>query len=320
VDLLAVPPGPLEIGRLHRQIQVADQLVDLVVAQHVGQVGAQALAGLALDLVDPLDERVEAAVLGDPLGRRLRADTRHAGQVVAVVADESREIAVVLRRHAVLLQHAGRIAPRHVGHAAHEVQDRDVVVDQLERVAVTRADQDLHALLAGLAGERGDHVVGLVAGLLDVLDAQRVEHLLDQRDLPSEGIGGGRAACLVVAVLLRTERLARHVERDGDVGGLLVAQHVDEHRREPEDGVRGLPRGGGEVLRRQRMERPVRRGMSVEQQQCWLGLTHEATLVPGYDTFRSGPPMRSWSRTDAITPVRDQDHAVRLRRRRGRPP
>ena len=127
-----------------------------------------------------------------------------------------------------------------------------------------------------------------------------VEHLLDQADLALEvGSGVSRAAGLVLRVLLGAERLAGHVEGDHDVRGLLVAQHVDQHRREAVDGVGRLAGRGGEVLHRQREERPVCQRVSVEQQQERRRQRH------GSDSSRRvGPAGRTESargarRTDA---------------------
>ena len=74
----------------------------------------------------------------------------------------------------------------HLGHAAHRVEDRDVVADELERVAVARADEDLDPLCVGLGGDGRDDVVGLVAVELAVTDPERVEHLLDEWQLTAE--------------------------------------------------------------------------------------------------------------------------------------
>ena len=208
---------------------------------HVGQVGAQALAGLALDLVDVGDDAVEAAELVDPLGGGLVADAGHAGQVVAGLADQGGLVAVARRGHEVLRLDRLGGHPPDLGDAAHRVEDGDVLVGQLERVAVAGGDDHLHAGVAGLGGEGGDHVVGLVAGLLHHRDAQRLEDLLDQADLAQERLRGLGPAGLVFRVFLGAERLPGHVERDHDVRRLLVAQHVDQHRREAEDGVGRLP-------------------------------------------------------------------------------
>jgi hypothetical protein len=51
------------------------------------------------------------------------------------------------------------------------------------------------------------------------------------------------------------------------MGGLLVAQQVDEHGGEAVDRVGGLPRARAEVLRGEREEGPVGERMTIEQQQ-----------------------------------------------------
>ena len=108
------------------------------------------------------------------------------------------------------------------------------VGDELQRIAVTGADQHLHARGLGARREGADDVVGLEAVLLERRDVQRVEDLLDQRDLAGELRRGLRPVALVLGVLLEPERLAGHVEGDRDVRRLLVAQDVDQHRREAE--------------------------------------------------------------------------------------
>ena len=174
VHRLAVPALPAHVLGAQRQLQVADQGVELVVAHDVGQVGAQALPGLALDLVDVGDDAVEAAVLNDPLGGGLVADAGHAGQVVAGLADQGGLVAVEARGNAVFRLDGLGGHPPDLGDAADRVQNGDVLAGELERVAVAGGDDHLHARLAGLGGERGDDVVGLVAGLFHHRDAQRL--------------------------------------------------------------------------------------------------------------------------------------------------
>ena len=199
-----------------------------------------------------------AAVLGP--------DPGHAGQVVRALTDHGREVAVAGRGDAVLLLDLlGTHAP-HLGDAADGVEDRHPVGDELERVTVTRADEDVDVLGLGLRGDRRDDVVGLVAVELDERDAQRVEDLLDERDLPLELVGSAGAARLVVGVLLGAERVARLVEGHHHVRRLLVAQHVDEHRGEAVDGVGVLPGARGEVLGGEREERAIGQRVSVEEE------------------------------------------------------
>ena len=66
VDRLPVPRGRQQVAG-HRADrlggQVGDQRGELAVAQHVGQVLAQRVARLALDLVHPVDQRGQRAEL-----------------------------------------------------------------------------------------------------------------------------------------------------------------------------------------------------------------------------------------------------------------
>ena len=264
---VAVPWPNGEVDGTGVERDIPDQLGELAVEQHTGEVGAQRVARLALDLVDTVGEVGERAELAHPLGRGLLPHARDARQVVARVAAQGREIGVLRRGEAVAVHHLARVDPGEVGDAALRVQHRDVVADQLERVAVAGADEHLEPLGLCLGGQRGDEVVGLVALDPEVGDVQRPQHLLDEVHLAAEVVGRGRAIGLVLGVALAAERGPRDVEAHREVGGLLVAQHVDQHRREAVDRVGGLPGAGAEVLRGQREERAVGQRVAVEQQQ-----------------------------------------------------
>ena len=277
VHLVTVPGGPLEIVEGDRQGDVTDERVESPVAQHTVEVRAQVLPRLALDRGDVGHDAREVAVQPEPLGRRLGTHTGDPGQVVRGLPHHRGQVRVPLGPHAVArLDGVGRHAGE-LGDALDRVEHRRGVGDELERVAVAGDDEHLverGALgprLVRPGGEGGDDVVGLVTVHLDVADAQRVEHLLEQRDLPAELVRRGTAGGLVLGVLLRAEGLARDVERHGEMCGVLVAQDVDEHRREPVDRVRRLPRRRGEVLRRQGEERTVGEGVPVEKEESAHG-------------------------------------------------
>ena len=200
-----------------------------------------------------------AAVLGP--------DPRHAGEVVGRLADEGGQVAVALGWDEVALLDGGRVHPPHVRDSSDGIDHRHVVGDQLEHVTVARDDDDLHALRGRLRREGRDDVVGLVAGRFDVADLQGVEHLVEQWDLAGELGRGGAAPRLVLRILLEPEGLPGEVEGHPDMGRLLVAEHVDEHRREAVDGVGVLAGLGREVLRRQGVERAVCQRVAVEEQE-----------------------------------------------------
>ena len=87
----------LEVVGRELEVEVADQLVELAVADHVAEVLAQRLALLAGDLVGVGDDVVEAVVLLEPAGGEPRPDARHAGQVVGRLPHDRRELGVARR-------------------------------------------------------------------------------------------------------------------------------------------------------------------------------------------------------------------------------
>ncbi len=270
VDLVPVPGHRQQVAGdradgLGRQ--VGDQRGELAVAQHAAEVLAQRVAGLALDLVHPVDQGGQRAELRDPLGGGLLPHAGDAGQVVARVAAQGGEVGVLRWGQPVLLGHGFRGEPGHIADAAPGHQRRHPVRDQLEHVPVAGYDQHVHVLGSGLGGQRGDEVVGLVARRGQPPDAERVEHLEDQAELAAEVLRRLAAVGLVLDVLLVPEGRLAAVERHREMGRLLVAEHVDQHRGEPVDRVGRLPGHGGEVLDRQREECPVGQRMTVEQEQ-----------------------------------------------------
>ena len=284
VHELAVPRLRLEVGGSQLEVEVADELVELPVADHVAEVLAQRLTLLARDLVGVGDDVVEAVVLLEPPGREPGTDARHAGQVVGRLPHDRRELGVAPRRDAVPRLDRLRGHPRELGDAAHRVEHRRPLGDQLEGVAVAGEDQHVEVVGEGLGDQGGDDVVGLVAVLAQVLDLEGVEDLVDERQLAGELVGGLVALGLVLGVLLEAERLPRLVEGDADVGRLLVAQHVDEHRGEPEDRVGVLTRRGREVLDREGEEGTVGQRVAVEQEQTFVLVGHRPTLVTTTDS------------------------------------
>ncbi len=288
---IPVPRPQHQVVGLHADLDVVHQLGELAVEQHAVQVRAQRVTGLAPHLVHPVDQAVQRAVLGDPLGDGLLPHPRDLGQVVRGVAAQRGEVGVLGRRQPVLLHHRLGREPGQVGHALARVQHGDLVVDQLQHVPVAGADDHGEALGRGHRGQGGDDVVGLVVLLAQHRDVERAQHLLDQADLTLELVGRGRPVRLVLGVGLGAEGLAGDVEGHRDVRGLLVAQQVDEHGGEPVHGVGELPGVGLEVLLGQRVERPVGHGVAVDQQQLARaraggGRGHASTSLPVSRTAR----------------------------------
>ena len=133
------------------------------------------------------------------------------------------------------------------------------------------------------------------------------EHFLGDVDLAAELVGRRRPVGLVLGIPLGAEGLPRHVERRGDVGGLLVAQQVDQHGGEAVDRVGGQPALGLEVLRGQRVERPERQRIAVQQHQCGLcrvALAVTASLYAPPPTLSTPRSLRNRCPTAIDWPIR----------------
>ena len=103
---------------------------------------------------------------------------------------------------------------------------------------------------------------------------------------PRNSSGVADRLALYLGILLGPERLPRHAERRGDVGGTLVAQQVDQHRGEAVHRIGGQAALGLEVLGGQRVERPERQRIAVQQHQSGFGVDrgvggHTPPYAPG---------------------------------------
>ena len=285
---LRVERAVLEILGLDADVDGAVEHRHLTVLEHALLRFAEVLALLRRQLIEVVEDVLERSVGADELRSRLLADARHARQIVARVAAQRGVLGILRGGDAAPLEDARLVVERVVGDAALVVEDLDVRVgDQLVRVAVARDDDHVDPVGCRVRGERGDHVVGLDAGHLQLPDLECLEHLVDQGELGGEQVGGLLAAGLVLRVELVAERAAAGgVEDDREVVGLLVGAHLREHRCEAVDRVRD-----GARLRRevggQGEERAVGQGQPVEQEQ----LRHLGRSYAGGATPAVAPPV-----------------------------
>ena len=98
-----------------------------------------------------------------------------------------------------------------------------------------------------IRAEAADDVVGLVAGSLFDRDVEGVDQLPHAFDLRPQIVGHGAAVRLVLGELFVPKRRPAFQGDDG-VLGLLPAQHVQQHRGEPEHGVDDLALGGRDLV------------------------------------------------------------------------
>nr|WP_235480809.1 hypothetical protein [Agromyces sp. Leaf222] len=261
----------LEGIELDVELDIGHQPVQTAVAHRVLALVAQVLADDALDLVGVLEDAVEIAVQAEPLHGGLLADLRDADQVVAGFADEGRDIGVLLGPDAVALgDRRGVVALELRDALGVRVEQGDVVVHELDRVAVARDEEHPIAVGATARRERREDVVGLEVLLLEGRDAHGLQRLLEQRHLALELDRRLTAGALVLGVLAGAEGGSRHVERDREVRRVLVREQQEQHREEPVDGVRVLPVARGEAVDRQCVERPECQRVAVDHEKGGL--------------------------------------------------
>ena len=305
------------VGQLDRRVAPQDH--DLVVLADPLLVLGERRPQLRGLLVDVLEDPVEPAVRLDQLGRRLLADTRDAGQVVARVAAHGRVLGVLRRRDAGALDDPRLVVEGVVADAAPVVEHLDVrVLDELVGVAVAGDDQDVVAPGDGLLGRRGDDVVGLPPGQLARRHAERQEDLADEAHLLAQRVRRGLPVGLVGLVGGVAERRLGTVERDEHLVGTLLLEHVDEHRREAEHGVRQLPARRRHVLG-QGEERPVRQRVPVDEEELGHATPRSISIrVPAAseDAVRGLPAPRTRSAGDTRMGIT----AAAIRRGCGRRP
>ena len=220
---------------------------------------AQILADHAGDLVRVGDDGVERVVLPEPLRRRLGTDLRHARDVVDGIARQRKQVQYLIGADAEFRDHAGFVE-RFV---AHRVDEPDAGAHQLRQILVRRRHHAIDALRRGLRRERRDDVVGLDAVDHQQRPAVGAHQLVQRLDLPDEVFGHRRPVRLVFGVPVVAKRLARRVEHDGEVVGLLVFGYPPQHRHDTAQRARGFASRRPQV--RQRVKRAIEVRRSIDQ-------------------------------------------------------
>ena len=209
-------------------------------AGDVDVLGQRLLRPRRCHLRDAGQNRLQIAELGDQVGGGLFADAGDAGNVVRRVAHQRLVVGNQLRREAVALVDGIAVVDAEITEAFDAGEHRDdMVVDELQQVAVPGDDDHLVAVAGAGAGEAADDIVGLVPGPLVDRDVEGIDQLADAPDLLDK-VGWGLGARRLVAVEGLVAKGAAAFERHRDVLGVVRLDDVEEHRREAEDGVRLL--------------------------------------------------------------------------------
>ena len=215
-------------------------------------------------LVEPLQQGLDRAVVVDQPAGGLVADAGDAGDVVGGVTAQRLEVDQLRGLEPVALADLVGTVDERVGDAAPGHQRVDGVAHQLQAVEVAADNGDVEAALLRDPGQRADHVVGLVAVDLVDRDVERVEHLLRALDLRPQVVRHLAPAGLVLGVLDRPEGGLADVEGRGGIVG-PVGEHDRQHRGEAVNGVGHLARGSAH--RREREEGAVDQAVGVDEHQ-----------------------------------------------------
>ena len=184
-------------------------------------------AGTLFDalVVDVRVHALERAEVVQQLHGGLFTDTGHARDIVRRIAHERLEINQANRVEAVFLAEGGGVIGLVGGlsHAGGDQHNGRAAADKLQAVAVTGYDHAGVAVLVRAAADGAEQVIRLVARLFAPDDAQRIEHLLCQRQLCGQLVRHSLAGGLVGVEFKVAEGFLLHVKADdGAVRPLLV--------------------------------------------------------------------------------------------------
>ena len=203
------------------------------------QLGARTLFDALV--VDVRVHALERAEIVQQLHGGLFTDTGHAGNVVRRIAHERLEINQANRVEAVFLAENGGVIGLVGGlsHAGGDQHDGRAAADKLQAVAVTGYDYAGVTMLVRAAADRAEQVVRLVARQLAARYAQRIEHLLCNRQLRRQLVRHPLAGGLVGVEFEVAEGLFLHVKADDGAVGLLLVLQFEQRSQKAVYGVGG---------------------------------------------------------------------------------
>jgi hypothetical protein len=245
--------------------EIGEDAADLARHERRLPVLGEALAHLALHVVEVLVDRVERPELLEQAAGGLLPHARHAGDVVGGIALERLVVEHLVGAEAVALHDPGLVVDDGGGDPHARRQEADVVVDQLQPIEVAGYDHRVDPLGGRLLRERADDVIGLIALQLADGHAEHLADLAHDRELGAEVVRHARATGLVVREGVEAELRLAEVEADDRVVRLHVL-HAPQHDLEKaEDGVDQQAVG------------------HRERRQCKVAAVHEARPVDEHE-------------------------------------
>ena len=121
------------------------------------QCAAQIFTDHTADVIRMCDHIVQRAILGEPFHRRLGTDFFNARYIVHRITDQRKVIHDALGRHTEFGDHTIAIKL----FITHGVDQRDLFIDQLRKILITRRYHGIKTQRGRLHCECANHVVGL---------------------------------------------------------------------------------------------------------------------------------------------------------------
>ncbi|MNF91405.1 hypothetical protein D3C84_740050 [compost metagenome] len=119
----------------------------------------------------------------EPLQRRLLANAWNARNIVGLIAHETFQVDNLLRHKAIYLMNDGRRIAFDLADTLSRNRNRHLIGSKLQHIFVAGDDKRLSALLVRHSRQRPDNIVGFIAGQLELADAERLQQLLNKREL-----------------------------------------------------------------------------------------------------------------------------------------
>ena len=221
---------------------------------------------------------VEGPPLLDEGGGLFRAHEGHPGNIVDRISHQRLEVDDLVGTDSPVGQQVGGGQVLVLA----DLVDLHAVAQQLPQVFVIADDAHLHLAGFRLGGEGRQHIVGLPAGNFDQGDAEGANQFLHHGKLGDERLGGLGAMGLVGGIPAFPFARAGGIAGTDEMGGLFLAEDVEDVAGEAEGGIRRQTPRTGHF--RNRMENLKDKGVNVDQIN---GLRHGE--VPG---AREAPIMR----------------------------
>ena len=186
-----------------------------------------------------------AELLQQP-SRGLRPNTGDTRNIIGAVARQSFPVGQPGRWDVVFFLYCGWIVQLRISYALKCCQDFYPVSYYLEEVPVASDHHDIPAFLGGLVSHRANNVVGFIAFLLSVCQAQRLNQFVGQFKLGSQLLIHRRPARLILLKLLMPEGRSGRVKSHQATIRALLGQQANEHLGQAIDGIGRLAGGGRE--------------------------------------------------------------------------